>query len=186
MSLKKWSCAAWNFVALNPSRLVREILGKCFGVEFYRTVSRKVVVVWSQAWDGRHNIARFYVGGDKSLASKSSLWESNLFGESKIEADFWPGQSLVNNCFEGRPLCVPFKTARLHPGSSINRLCQQSFHVKVYVEKARVIERDWVIWCDFLKLLTDRFQACRGACDIRILCPSTKTLCECLVEVILS
>ena len=36
----------------------------------------------------RHHIASFDVGGDESLALKSSLWESNLFGESKIEADF--------------------------------------------------------------------------------------------------
>ena len=37
---------------------------------------------------------------------------------------------------------------------------------------------------DFLKLLTDRFQVCRGARVIRILCTSIKTLCERLVEVI--
>ena len=33
-------------------------------------------------------------------------------------------------------------------------------------------------------MLTDRFQVCRGACFIRILCTSIKTLWECLVEVI--
>ena len=26
-------------------------------------------------------------------------------------------RDLVKNCFKGRPLCVPFKTARLHPES---------------------------------------------------------------------
>ena len=36
----------------------------------------------------RNHIACFDVGGDESLASKSSLWESNLFGKSKSEADF--------------------------------------------------------------------------------------------------
>jgi len=35
-------------------------------------------------------------------------------------------------------------------------------------------------------LLTDRFQVCRGARVIRILCTSIKTQCECLVEIILS
>ena len=35
----------------------------------------------------RHHFASLDVGGDESLASKSGLWESNLFGESKIEAD---------------------------------------------------------------------------------------------------
>ena len=30
----------------------------------------------------------FDVGGDASLASKGSFYESNLFGESKIDADF--------------------------------------------------------------------------------------------------
>ena len=51
-------------------------------------------------------------------------------------------RDLVKNRFEGRRPCVLFKTARLHPGSSINRLCQQSFYVMTYVEKARVIERE--------------------------------------------
>ena len=51
-------------------------------------------------------------------------------------------RDLVKICFEGRRPCVPFKTARLHPGSWINRLCQQSLHVMIYVEKARVIERE--------------------------------------------
>ena len=37
-----------------------------------------------------------------------------------------------------------------------------------------------------IKLLTDRFQVCRGARFIRILCTSIKTLCKCLVEAILS
>jgi len=39
---------------------------------------------------------------------------------------------------------------------------------------------------DFMKLLTGRFQVCGGARVIRILCTSMKTLCKCLVEVILS
>ena len=81
-----------------------------------------------------------------------------------------------------------------------------TLHVMIYTEKARVIERwcryltivcktfAWLVFIsaanvvnfDFLKLLTDRFQVCRGARVIRILCTSMKTLCKCLVEVILS
>ena len=45
-------------------------------------------------------------------------------------------------------------------------------------------EVNCVISC--MNLLTDRFQVCRGARVIRILCTSMKTLCEFLVEVILS
>ena len=48
----------------------------------------------------------------------------------------------VKNCFEGRRPCVPFKTARLHPGSWINRLSEESLHAMIYVEKARVIDRE--------------------------------------------
>ena len=48
----------------------------------------------------------------------------------------------VKNCFEGRRACVPFKTARLHPGSWINRLSEESLHAMIYVEKARVIDRE--------------------------------------------
>ena len=36
----------------------------------------------------RHHIASFDVGGDESLASKSSFQDSKLFGESKIDANF--------------------------------------------------------------------------------------------------
>ena len=36
----------------------------------------------------RNRIACFDVDGHESLASKSSLWESNQFDKSKSEADF--------------------------------------------------------------------------------------------------
>ena len=59
------------------------------------------VSFWLNGWNidlgletERQHIASFDVGGDESLASKSSLWESNLFGESEIEDDLWPGQRL--------------------------------------------------------------------------------------------
>ena len=35
----------------------------------------------------RHHIASFGVGDDEPLASKSSLYESHVFGETKIGAD---------------------------------------------------------------------------------------------------
>ena len=98
----------------------------------------------------RHHIASFDVGGDESLASKSSLCGSNVFGESKIKADYWPGQSLVKKCFEGWPRRVPFKTARLHPESWINRLCQQSWHVLICGESESYWER--VFWWYFARI----------------------------------
>ena len=62
-------------------------------------------------------------------------------------------RDLVENCFDGRPLCVPFKTARLHPGSWITRLSQGSFiHLMIDVEKARVIEWVRVIWWYFARI----------------------------------
>ena len=39
-SLLKWIRAASNFIALIPSRSIRQFLAKCFGVEFQRTVSK--------------------------------------------------------------------------------------------------------------------------------------------------
>ena len=88
----------------------------------YVTVFRLILAKRVNRWNSdlgleteRHHIASFDVGGDESLASKSRLWESNLFGESKIDAHFWPDQI---NCFEGRPLRVPLKTPRLHPGKN--------------------------------------------------------------------
>ena len=41
-------------------------------------------------------------------------------------------------------------------------------------------------WLWIVLAVTDRFQVCGGARVIRILCTSMKTLCKCLVEVILS
>ena len=92
-----------------------------------------IVSFWLNGWNTdlgldmeKHLIASFCVGGDESLASKSSLWVSNLFSEPKIEVNFWPGQI----CFEGRPLCVPFKTARLHKSTvsafTCDYLCGES------------------------------------------------------------
>ena len=39
-SLLKWIRAASNFIALSPSRSIRQFLAKCFGVEFQSTVSK--------------------------------------------------------------------------------------------------------------------------------------------------
>ena len=74
------------------------------------------VSFWLNGWNTdlgleteRHHIASFDVGGDESLASKSSFQESKLFGESKIDANFWPGQRLSENLF-WRPVSMcPFQ-----------------------------------------------------------------------------
>lgn len=46
------------------------------------------------------------MGDDESLVSKRSLYESNLFGERKIHADFDQFRKLVKNCSER--LKLPF------------------------------------------------------------------------------
>ena len=74
------------------------------------------VSLWLNGWNTdpgleteKHHIASFDVGGDESLASKSSLEESKLFVESKIDADFWSGQRLSKNLF-WRPVSMcPFQ-----------------------------------------------------------------------------
>ena len=85
-----------------------------------------------------HHIASFDVGGNESLACGSQIYSAR----AKLKLISYQARDLVKNCFEGWPLYVPLKTARLHPGSWINRLSQQSWHVMIYVEKARVIERE--------------------------------------------
>ena len=54
----------------------------------------------------------------------TSLWPQKVVCKSQIysaRAKLKPisnqARDLVKNCFEGRPLCVPFKTAHLHLGS---------------------------------------------------------------------
>ena len=63
-------------------------------------------------------------------------------------------RELVKNCIEGRPLCVPFKMAHLHPGSCINRLSKESLHVTIYVEKVRVFERERELFGDISPVLS--------------------------------
>ena len=133
----------------------------------------------------------------------TSLWPQKYFVEVKSirrEQNWCWFLTRPETCFEGRRPCVPFKTARLHPGSWINRLCQQSLHVMIYVEKASYWER--VIWWYFARIkcgnivpgclwivfsvprtwlivwfpevMTGRFQVRRGARAIKILCTSQK------------
>ena len=108
------------------------------------------VPFWRNEWDSdlgleteRHRMTTSLdVGGDESLASKSS----SLGVKSIRREQNWCWfltllvRDLVKNCFDGRPLCVSFKTVLRHPGSWINPLRQESLHVMIYLEKARVIE----------------------------------------------
>ena len=57
------------------------------------------------------------------LAKRVKHWSRAWDGKASDQA-----RDLVKNCFEGRPLCVPFKTAPLHPGSWIKwlGLCGES------------------------------------------------------------
>ena len=57
----------------------------------------------------------------------TSLWPQKYFVEVKSirrEQNWCWFLTRPETCFEGRPLWIPFKTARLHPGSWINRLLQ--------------------------------------------------------------
>ena len=86
------------------------------------------VSFWLNGWNTdprleteKHHIASFDVGGDESLASKSSLEESKLFVESKIDADFWPGQRLSKNLFWRPASMCPFQN-----GSSTSGILNKS------------------------------------------------------------
>ena len=56
----------------------------------------------------------------------TSLWPQKVVcgsqiysARAKLKLISDQARDLVKNCFEGRPLCVPFKTAVLHPGSRV-------------------------------------------------------------------
>ena len=102
----------------------------------------------------------------------TSLWpqkvafrSQNYSARAKLMLISDQARDLVKMCFEGRHPCGPFKTAHLHPGSWINWLCQQSLHVMIYVEKARVIEREsnvmifhlFEVWKHCVWLVVDSF-----------------------------
>ena len=104
------------------------------------------------------------------MQAVTSLWpqkvafrSQNYSAGAKLMLISDQARDLVKICFEGRRPCVPFKTARLHPGSWINPLCQQSLDVMIYVEKARVIEREsnvmifrsYQVWKDCVWFVVD-------------------------------
>ena len=57
------------------------------------------------------------MGGDESLASKSSFYEQNYSATAKLMLISDQASDIVKICFEGWRPCVPFKTGSLHPGS---------------------------------------------------------------------
>ena len=79
-------------------------------VTLFRLIMAKRVKHWSRAWDRKTSYCELWRGrSDESHASKSSLEESKLFVESKIDADFWSGQRLSKNLF-WRPVSMcPFQ-----------------------------------------------------------------------------
>ena len=151
------SCFPWS---VNFLGLILAAYGKVFRkvslsfmkeqVSWLSNMLPYFVPFWRNEWDSdlgleteRHRMTRsFDVAGDESLASKSS----SLGVKSIRREQNWCWfltllvRDLVKNCFDGRPLCVSFKTVLLHQGSWINPLRQESLHVMIYVEKARVIE----------------------------------------------
>ena len=71
----------------------------------------------SRPWDGA------LMWAVMSLWPQKVVYGSQMYSvRAKLTLISDQATELVENCFEGRPLCVPFKTARLHPASWINRL----------------------------------------------------------------
>ena len=95
---------------------------------------------WSRAWDGKASYCELWCGRWRVSGLKKYLLGVKTTRREHNWCWFLTRQQKI--CFEGQRPYLPFKTARLHPGSWINRLCQQSLHVMIYVEKARVIERE--------------------------------------------
>ena len=98
----------------------------------YVTVFRLILAKRDLGLDTeRQHIASFDMGGDESLTSKSSLWESNL--SLKMISD--QARNLLKIVLKAG-LYVSLSTRLVYIQ---NRLCQQSLHLLIYVEKARVI-----------------------------------------------
>ena len=74
----------------------------------------------------------------------TSFWPQKVVFSARAKLKLISDQArdLIRNCFEGQPLSLPFKTTRVHPGCWVNRLSQESYHVMIYEEKVRVIERE--------------------------------------------
>ena len=93
-----------------------------------------LVSFWLNGWNTdlgleteRHYIESFDVGVTSFWPQKVVFRSQIYSARAKLRLISDQARDLVENCFDGRPLCVPFKTARLHPGQSwITRLSQGS------------------------------------------------------------
>ena len=116
---------------------------------------------------------------NKSLTLESSFKGWNLFGEIEIDADSDQAKDSLK-LFWSRGPYVSFSTARLHPGSWVNRLCESrivfmwrfvwrkeefygvismlSVEISWVVFRSVVISAKVVFLCGLLKALTDKTQ----------------------------
>ena len=89
----------------------------------------------------------------QKVVSKSQIYSAR----AKLKLNSDQARDLVKNCFEGRSLCVPFKTAPLHPGSWINRLClcgesESYWERAIWWYFARIKSRNIVLGCLWMVL----------------------------------
>ena len=106
----------------------------------FRLILAKRVKQWSRAWDGKALYCeRRSMWAVTGIWPQKGVFRSQIYSaRAKLMHISDQARDLVKNCFEGRPLCVPFRTARLYPGSWINRLSKENLHVMIYTGRNNV------------------------------------------------
>ena len=118
LSLRSWRKKSHDWQSLPSSNMLPYLVS--FWLNGWDTDSR--------AWDrGALLILRALMWAVTSFWPQKVVFRSQIYSaRAKLRLISDQARDLVENCFDGRPLCVPFKTARLHPGSWITRLSQGS------------------------------------------------------------
>jgi len=113
----------------------------------FRLILANRVKYWSRALRQKGIILRALMWAATSLWPQKVVCRSHIYlARAKLMLISEQARDLAKDCFEGRPVCVPFKTARLHPGSWIIDCVRKVYlslrgESKTYWERERERER---------------------------------------------
>ena len=127
--------ALWGLMKEQASRMGKSAVVQ--HVTVFCLILAKRVNHWSRDWNRKASLGA-------SLWAVTKLWPQKVVFRSQIYSSRAKlmlisdqSRDLVKIVLKAGLYVSFFKTARLHPGS-----CQESVHVMIYVERARVIERE--------------------------------------------
>ena len=125
--------ASWGLMKEQASRMAKSAVVQ--HVTVFRLILAKWVNHWFRAWDGKASLGA-------SLWAVTKLWPRKVVfrgqiysARAKLMLISDQSRDLIEIVLKAGIYVSFFKTARLHVGS-----CQESVHVMIYVERARVIE----------------------------------------------